>query len=409
MRVVLPVCLAMSAAVLLAAPVMGQELTEEQALARFVAQSPEVRVLRQQVLEQAQRNRARTLMANPMLWYTQENAADARDDFLMVRQPLPITGRLGLYDTANREAMAATEASVEYRLYRLSTEVRGTFASLLRAQRRHEALARALEDIDETIRVLRAREREGEGSRFDRLRGEREGEELRATLASEAIARARAQSRLAGLIGMRGSAEALVALPPRDERRPLPAVEEAVDRALASRGDLRAGSARLASTDAEAEAARRLRFPEPAVVGGIKRTTLRGVSDLGYAFGVELTLPIPNRGQVEGAQLAAVSDRLTADQEALRLRIEREVRAAHRAVTLTRQQARAYVDGAASSGVELARIARLAYEEGEEGILELLDAHRVALAASLRAIDLMDAAHQAEIDLSRVIGSEVWP
>ncbi|MDA1095589.1 MAG: hypothetical protein O3A25_20370, partial [Acidobacteria bacterium] len=82
MRVVFRVCLAVLASVLLTAPLVGQELTEEQVLARFTAASPEALALRREVSEQAQRNRARTLMANPMLWYTQESAADARDDFL---------------------------------------------------------------------------------------------------------------------------------------------------------------------------------------------------------------------------------------------------------------------------------------------------------------------------------------
>ena len=401
-------CLAVSASLIFVAPAPGQELTEEQAVVRFIEQNPEVRALRHRVSEQAERNRARTLMANPMFWYTQENAAGARDDFLMFRQPLPITGRLGLYENANRNATAAVDATVEYEVRLLQTDVRSTFAALLRAQRRQDALETALQEIDATVSVLRARERGGEGSRFDRLRGEREFEELRATLAAETIARAYAQSRLAGLIGMTGSAEALVAIPVPERDRSLPPVREVLDLALTSRDDLRAGSSRLASVDAEAEAGQRLRFPEPSVVGGMKRTRIGGVADTGYVFGVELSIPVTNRGQAEGAQFAATVDRLSADQETLRLRIERDVRAAYRVATLTRQQARAYVEGAASSGEELAHIARLAYEEGEQGILELIDAHRVALAARLRSIDLTANARQAEIGLSRVIGREVF-
>ena len=157
----------------------------------------------------------------------------------------------------------------------------------------------------------------------------------------------------------------------------------------------------------EAAAGRRLKLPEPSLVGGIKRTRIRGITDTGYAFGVELDIPVSNRGQAETAQFAATAERLSADQDALRLRIERDVRAAHLTATLTRQQARAYIEGATAAGEELARIARLAYEEGEQGILELIDAHRVALAARLRGIDLLGNARQAEIALGRVVGSEV--
>ena len=37
----------------------------------------------------------------------------------------------------------------------------------------------------------------------------------------------------------------------------------------------------------------------------------------------------------------------------------------------------------------MARAAQVAYEEGDRGILELLDAHRVAMQAGLQALDLV--------------------
>ena len=408
MRAVSRLCLVVSASLLSAPFAVAQELTEAQVVMRFMGQNPEVRALRHRVEEQRQQNRTRTLVANPTFLYTQENAAGARDDFLLVRQPLPVTGRRGLFDTANREATASTAAEIEYEIHRLRTGVRSTFAALLRAQRREQALGDAVRVAEETVRVLAAREREGEGSRFDRLRGERELEELRATLAEESIARARAQSRLAGLQGIGGSVETLAAAPGPDTDHALPSVDRALEQALASRADLRAGSSRLASVDAEREAGRRLRFPEPSLVGGMKRTRVRGVADLGYTFGVELTLPLSNHGQAESDRAVATSDRLHADQDALRLRIEREVRLAHRVATLTRRQARAYVEGAGVPGEALAAIARLAYEEGEQGILELIDAQRVALATRLRGIDLLANAWQARIDLSHAVGNEVF-
>ncbi len=408
MRVLSRLFFAVLASLTLATLAMAQELTEDQAVVRFMEQNPEVRALRHRVSEQRQQNRTRTLITNPTVVYTQENAAGARDDFLLFRQPLPITGRRGLLDTANREATASTEAATDYEIHQLQMGVRNAFASLLRAQRREQALGEALREIDETVRILAAREREGEGSRFDRLRGERELEERRATLAEEMITRTRAQSNLARLLGIAGSAELLVAIATADDEPSLPPVVQVVEQALASRADLRAGLSRLASVSAEQEAGRRLRFPEPLLTGGMKRTRVGGVSDAGYSFGVEVSIPLFNRGQTEAALAASTSNRLRADQNVLRLRIEREVRTAYRVATLTRQQVRAYVEGAGTSGEELARIARLAYEEGEQGILELIDAHRLALTTRLREVDLRARGRQAEIELNRVVGSEVF-
>jgi len=199
--------LALWAALGLWSPVGAQDisgaLTEAEAVARFHAESPEVRALRRRVVEQAQQNRTRALVANPVLWYTQENAAGVRDDFLAFRQPIPVTGRRGLFETANEAATTSVEASVAHRIWALEADVRAAFAALLRAQEREEALDAALADIGETVRVLEAREREGEGSRFDRLRGERELDELRTTRAGAEIDRARAQASLATRIGLR--------------------------------------------------------------------------------------------------------------------------------------------------------------------------------------------------------------
>jgi outer membrane protein TolC len=41
--------------------------------------------------------------------------------------------------------------------------------------------------------------------------------------------------------------------------------------------------------------------------------------------------------------------------------------------------------------------------------LELLDAYRVTLNSSLRRLDLLAAAKQAEIELDRAIGEEIFP
>ena len=74
-----------------------------------------------------------------------------------------------------------------------------------------------------------------------------------------------------------------------------------------------------------------------------------------------------------------------------------------------RDAARRYGQQVESRSIELRRIAQLAYDEGESGILELLDAHRTALAMQLRALAARYEAKTAEIDLNRAIGIEVKP
>jgi cobalt-zinc-cadmium efflux system outer membrane protein len=60
-------------------------------------------------------------------------------------------------------------------------------------------------------------------------------------------------------------------------------------------------------------------------------------------------------------------------------------------------------------GDDLNRIVRVAYEEGEVGILELLDSYRVTRQYLLRIVDLESLVKEAQIELDRVIGEEVRP
>ena len=53
------------------------------------------------------------------------------------------------------------------------------------------------------------------------------------------------------------------------------------------------------------------------------------------------------------------------------------------------------------------RIARVSYNAGERGILELLDAYRISTSARIRQAALDAAARQAEIELEFVSGWEI--
>jgi outer membrane protein TolC len=60
-----------------------------------------------------------------------------------------------------------------------------------------------------------------------------------------------------------------------------------------------------------------------------------------------------------------------------------------------------------STGGELTRITQVAYQEGEIGILELLDSFRVSRTSSLRLLDLQAGVKEAFIELERVVGEEL--
>jgi cobalt-zinc-cadmium efflux system outer membrane protein len=93
----------------------------------------------------------------------------------------------------------------------------------------------------------------------------------------------------------------------------------------------------------------------------------------------------------------------------LKRRIRAEVTGAADALNLRRDAIEQYRREVNQIGADLNRITRVAYQEGEIGILELLDSYRVTRQALLRLVDLQALAKDAQIELDRAVGEEVLP
>ena len=182
-----------------------------------------------------------------------------------------------------------------------------------------------------------------------------------------------------------------------------------IEQALATRGDYRAAEISIARFDAERASATRLRVPTPSFTGGLKRSDLGGTTSSGYQVSVDVAIPLFSRGQAATALATARMERAQAEAETWRLQVEAEVRAARNVVRIQQERLARYEESTTAIAESLAKIGRVGYEEGELGILELLDAERQALDARLRLLELAAAARRAAIDLDRVVGVEFRP
>jgi outer membrane protein, heavy metal efflux system len=413
MRLVLPVCavvctLAAGPQWATAQPGAPEPLTEAEALARMMLADPRVPAVRARIEEVRAEHADRTWWSNPSGTFSREHAGDTGDLFLMARQEVPLSPRRGHLRAAGTLAVDAAGADATFRLRELHAALRRSFAALLVAQEREVVLRQSVEDLARLIEVLRLREDAGEGSRYDRLRGERALVDLENELAATAIARARARVALAALVGPSVDPGSLVVTGSLDQEPPS-SVEALIDRALAARPDSLAADLTLQQHDAERRAAAALRVPVPTLGFGLKRTGLGTVVHNGTLFSVDLAVPLFNRGQSAVARADARAVQADAARTLLRRQIEADVRAAHLTLTMEQVRAARYRQSVADATDPLASIARVAYDEGELGILELLDADRQRLEARLRVLDLTAAARFAAIELDRVTGIEVTP
>jgi outer membrane protein, heavy metal efflux system len=382
----------------------AEGLTETEVLQRFVEQSPYAREQRARVAGTRAEFATRSLFPNPNFAYTRESAGFT--EFFEAQQTLPVTGRLGFLRKAAVAGVLASEAEAEFALWGLRSDVRQAFNALLQAQEREALLEKSISEIDSFRRVLITREKEGESSKFDRLRAEREIAELRAEQAIAQTMTVQARSTLIAFLpkGTDGFSTVTGTL-----ATPLTAAPgELLDRAFQARGDYRAQESQIRRFQHEQTAAGRLRFPEPVVSAGLKRAdTGRGNTDSGPVVSLTLPLPLFNRGTTEVSRFKAEEDRARARRDVLQQQITAQVEGAYQAFLLRQRAVESYVRETSPTNQELTRIAQIAYQEGELRILELLDAYRVNRQSLLRLLDLRAAAKEALIELERVVGEEV--
>ena len=384
-------------------------VTEGEALRLFLEESPQARRIPAIVRSVDAASRVEARLPNPEVAYQIEDSAGVRDQFLTFQQQLPISGRRGLVHDSADVAASSARLAAERNLWSAASEVRQAFYEVLY----HESVARRLSQgtrrLERVVQILAAREREGEGSGYDLLRSEQELAEIaiRSLEIESKVSTARvrfgafyAAERGMEFVRLEGAFQ-----PSAQRLDP----EVALERALSRRGDLKALRASTLRLDLERRAARRLRFPEPILTAGWKRTELLGLDDTGFIASLALPLPIFDRGQFSAKHAIAERERAELDIEILEREIRADVQAALTRERVALQAAERYGDEVEQRAAELRRIAELAYEDGEARILELLDAYRTSLATELRALAVRYEAKRAEIDRDRAIGAEVKP
>ena len=381
-------------------------MTEQYVLKQFMERSPQATALRARIPVTRAESHLQILAPNPAVTASREDVGGVKDQFLTAEQSLPISGRLGLLKRAGKEAVSAAEQQTKYDLLLLRAEVRLAFYELLAAQQREAIATQSTVGLREIVRVLREREKVGEGSGYDALRAERELADTEALLNAEKLNVATTRNRLSQfLTGGAGQLIAKGELLPGPE---LPSVQDLIARATSGRGDIVAQQRTVSRFAFEQRAAERQRIPEPTVLAGLKRTSTPGFVDNGYVATVTVPLPLFNRGQTDADRARALRERTESDRAVLVRQVEAEVRSAYDAVVLRRNASAEYRKSAAGAA-DLSNIARLSYQEGERGILELLDAQRVAVGAQVRTVELSFDMKKAEIELGRAVGEEVLP
>jgi cobalt-zinc-cadmium efflux system outer membrane protein len=382
--------------------VIAQDRTERELVDLIVRAGPQASAIRAETEVTHREQVARLSYPNPGVMYSREGAGFT--EFLQVQQSLPIFGVRAAVSRAGGAATAAAEADRDARLWTLRADAAATVARLVGAQDRLQAIESHAHDVERLIEVLRTREREGEGSRFDRLRAEQELRDARHSVTSAIVAVAEARTAVSALLPRDAPLGRIAGAQAAEQ--PAAPFEALLARATSTRAELRALQHSGEWADGEADVARRTRLPAPTVFGGLKRADDASGRQRGGVFGLNLSLPLFDAGGRESARWAAERTRVDAERLAVTEQIRAEVTRASESLALRQ---RALSEDQAAAGQELMNIAEVAYREGEVGILELLDAVRTSSRARLRSIEIRLEARLAQIALERAVGDVLWP
>lgn len=395
-------CLALAG--LLAPALAAAQLTEEEAVRRALAR-PELRDLFEGEVDAARGEAIRAgLWPNPVLSYSREQTrggpAAAQDDLALLTQTFDLSGKRGLRSDAAGRRVEATRARGTSTRLALEAEVRVRFHELLAAERRVSAAAEALGRVQVLATTVGQRQAAGDVSGYDRGRLERERASIAARASVESAGLARAQARLAGLLGGQQVHSVTGELLPEGA----PVALDALASRVTARPDLRALAEEAEAGALDARAGGRAWIPELTLQGGYKGSVVQDERLNGFAVGLSLPFPLFDRGQDEalrgGGRARAARARLVLETDAATA----EVRGLHAQASGLAEAARRFRTDAVQTSRRLITTADAAYRGGELGILELVDAHRGALDAEIQALDLELTARRARIDLDLATG-----
>lgn len=369
-----------------------EPLSEERAVQLGLARAPVTQLF------ESERDIARSEILregrwpSPSLVYREENAGGS-EETITVASDVDVSGRRGLRVAAARTRLRATMSEIEFQRRELAFEIRSRFYDALAGGMRVEALSRWNERLARMVEVVRRLQSGGEVSGYDRRRIEREQITAASRLAAARGALAADQERLSALAGREAPMQIRgTLLPPTDADVSVARLEE--------RGDIAALERRAEAARLELRAAQRWWFPVLSLEGGTKSIP----GDDGSVIGVAAGFPVFSRDRDAALRARAEAQVAGSRRELLLARAAAELRGLARQAEQLRAAALRLQAEAVPSSEQLVRTAEAAYQAGEVGILELLDAYESALEADLESIELSLRGRQAQLELQLVSG-----
>lgn len=376
---------------------IAESLTERDFLADAIANHPEIAAAEAAVAAAQGSRRQTGIVGNPVVtWEREDPDSQPRQDTWSLDWRLPFDGRKHRV-AAGDAAIAGSAAILDATRLEIRIEMRSVFAAWYLAAERAQVLQVHLERTERFARWLRDRADHGEAAGVEAKRLDFEVEILRREVVQ---ARAEALARRAGA-AVWSPRVANDVKPSRPLLAPPPDAAGTGDRP-----DLEALSQRVAEVDAQAKASRRALEP-PAISIGWTEIRDGEISFDGPVYGIAWPIPVFDRNQGHREQGDAEVQRARFVLDAARRHADAQVQAALAAYSELYGSAVSVGDDSTDADVAAAVFA--AFEAGEAGLTDVLDAHRSTVELRLARLDSLSVALTAERELEAALGRPVLP
>lgn len=311
-----------------------------------------------------------------------------------IRQRLDLAGVRARERDAAQTLVVAARALADMVDREQARDIRRRFYDALAA----DALLRLEGDwrdrLDVLVTAAVRRVDAGDASRYELLRLQKELSVVKAEFLERQAAAASARERLFGMIGGEPARLSGTLLPPAMDHAMAPDL-------LADHPLLRALDAESKSALLSSEAASRRRWPALTLGAGWRKVDEAGHSADGGMFMVGVEIPVFDRGTGERDAASSRARRSTAERWLAEERLAAEARSALGELQARRAGALLLSDHESEETSFLA-IAEAAYEAGEIGVAELIDAHRTELTVARERIERSRLARESYIELQYV-------
>jgi outer membrane protein, heavy metal efflux system len=315
---------------------------------------------------------------------------------IWVRQRLDLAGVRARERDAAQTLVAAARARAAMDDRERTRDIRRQFYDVIVA----DTLLGRVEDwhdrLDQLVAAAARRVDAGDASRYELLRLQKELVVVTAELLARQAVAESSRELLFAMIGGEPAKLSGTLLPPDIDHGMAP--DLLADHPLLRALDAERESARLSS-----EAASRRSWPALTLGAGWREVDAAGQGADGGMFMVGVEIPVFDRGIGERDAAASRARRAAAERKLAEVRLAAQVRSALGELRARRAGALLLSDQQSEEPSFLA-IAEAAYEAGEIGVTELIDAHRTELTVSRESIERARLARESYIELQHVGG-----